>query len=65
MRDPQRIKPMLSLIQEVWEKAPDLRLSQLLMNALGINYDPYYIEDEDLLKALQEYNKALKNVRRI
>jgi hypothetical protein len=60
MRDPQRIKPIISLIEEIWNKAPDLRLTQLIMNALGINYDPYYIEDDDLEKALNEYNKMIK-----
>ena len=64
MRDPQRIKPILSLIQEVSSKAPDLRLTQLIMNALGISYDPYYIEDDELEKALKEYNEVIKSVGR-
>jgi hypothetical protein len=64
MRDPQRIKPIISLIEEIWNKAPDLRLTQLIMNALGVNYDPYYIEDDDLEKALNEYNKMIKVVGR-
>lgn len=59
MRDPQRIKPMLSLIEDIWVKAPDLRLTQLIMNALGINHDPYYIEDDDLEKGLKEYKKIV------
>jgi uncharacterized protein YihD (DUF1040 family) len=64
MRDPERIEPMLSLIREVWTKAPDLRLTQLIMNALNANYDPYYIEDDDLEKALTKYNKLIKVVGR-
>ena len=31
-RDAQRIPVVLSEIQKVWEKNPDLRLGQLLMN---------------------------------
>ena len=57
MRDPNRIEPMLQLIREVWYTAPDLRLTQLIMNALKLNQDPYYVEDERLKKALEEYKK--------
>lgn len=56
MRNPKRIKEILDLIQEIWVPAPDLRLTQLIMNALNMNGDPYYIEDDDLLKALKKYN---------
>jgi len=58
MRDPKRIEPMLSLIREIWTHHPDLRLMQLLMNALKINRDPYYIEDDDLQKALKKDKKT-------
>ena len=47
MRDPKRIKPMLKLIEEIWLRYPDLRLMQLLGNALGPG-DPYYREDNKL-----------------
>ena len=57
MRDPNRIEPMLALIREIWYKYPDLRLTQLIMNALNMNQDPYYVEDEKLKKALEEYKK--------
>jgi len=59
MRDPARIEKILSVIREIWYRNPDLRLSQLIMNALGIAYDPYYIEDDDLLIALQKYKKLI------
>ena len=55
MRDPNRIEPMLALIREIWYKYPDLRLTQLIMNALKMNQDPYYVEDDKLKKALEEY----------
>jgi len=57
MRDPNRIEPMLALIREIWYIYPDLRLTQLIMNALNMNQDPYYVEDEKLKKALEEYKK--------
>lgn len=60
MRDPKRIERILSLIREVWYIAPDLRLTQLIMNALKMNEDPYYIEDNILEEKLKELVKSLK-----
>jgi uncharacterized protein YihD (DUF1040 family) len=55
MRDPDRIEKMIGLIRKVWYKSPDLRLTQLIMNALKMNEDPYYVEDDVLEKALKNY----------
>ena len=55
MRDPKRIGRMLGLIGEIWIKHSDLRLTQLIMNALKMNQDPYYVEDDKLEKALEKY----------
>jgi len=55
MRDPKRIDRILKLIKEIWKNNPDLRLTQLIMNALQMNQDPYYVEDDKLEKKLKEY----------
>jgi len=54
MRDANRINTVLSGLKDIWEKYPDLRLGQLICNVVR---DPalYYIEDEDLVKALKEF----------
>lgn len=39
MRDPKRIKEILGVIEQVWTKNPDLRLMQLLLNAVGVYYE--------------------------
>jgi uncharacterized protein YihD (DUF1040 family) len=52
MRDPKRIKRILQLVEIIWEDNPDWRLTQLIMNALKIAGDPYYIEDDELEKSL-------------
>lgn len=52
MRDPKRIKPLLERIRKVWTKYPDLRLGQMVGNAY--RGDPYFIEDEALVKAIEE-----------
>jgi len=57
MRDPARIERILGLIRKVWYDAPDLRLTQLIMNELRMHSDPYYIEDDVLEKALKAYCK--------
>ena len=57
MRDPARIDRMLELIRKVWYDEPDLRLTQLIMNELRMNSDPYYVEDETLEDALKAYCK--------
>jgi len=60
MRDPNRIQPILQLIKEIWDTYPDLRLTQLIMNALAINHDPYYVEDETLHEALKQYKELTR-----
>ena len=57
MRDPARIERMLALVKKVWYDGPDLRLTQLIMNVLNHNGDPYYVEDEKLEEALKAYCK--------
>lgn len=63
MRDFRRIGRILTKVRQVWEIHPDLRLTQLIMNALKMNEDPYYVEDDKLEKALDEYIKLVcKNI---
>lgn len=61
MRDPKRIERILARIRYVWTTYPDLRLTQLIMNALNMNEDPYHVEDDILEKALIEYAKKHVN----
>ncbi len=59
MRDPERIEPMLETIKEIWKENPDLRLGQLLCNAVPESLI-YYIEDEALIEAVKKYYKNLE-----
>jgi hypothetical protein len=34
MRDPSRIDQMLELVRQAWMRSPDLRLGQLIVNAV-------------------------------
>lgn len=60
MRDPNRIPEILKLVQESWERSPDLRLGQFVCNLAAIlgKRDPFYLEDDELLKALRIYNAS-------
>jgi uncharacterized protein YihD (DUF1040 family) len=61
MRDPARIDRILKRVEEIWKENPDLRLTQLIMNVLALNVDPYYIEDDTLEKKLIEYKSTYTN----
>ena len=62
MRDPARINEILFKVEEIWRRYPDLRLGQLIMNAMKIGEYLYYLEDEQLLKLLEEmYNADRKS----
>ena len=58
MRDPKRIPKVLAKVQELWEKYPDERLLQLLINAAGTVKDVgpapnlFYVEDDLLQKGV-------------
>ncbi len=52
-------KEVISKILNVWLSNPNLRLGQLLVNAMSdpsIKTDIFFIEDYDLLKLVEEFN---------
>ena len=63
MRDPDRIDAVLTLLREVWELEPDLRLGQLIFNAARIRQpslcDVFWIEDGDLCKGLERHRELI------
>ena len=54
MRDVNRIDSILARLKTLWKSNPDLRLGQLILNALR---DPtlYYIEDEEMIRSLEDF----------
>lgn len=60
MRDPQRIDNILERLKTVWKDNPDLRLGQLLLDAVNANR-LFYIEDETLIQALENYFLQFKS----
>ncbi len=66
MRDPSRIDEVLAALRDVWVSSPDLRLGQLIVNAVRPS-DPcpeiFYIEDDVLLKGLNGYREQVQAAR--
>lgn len=61
MRDPNRIDEMLKHLEIVWKKNPDLRLGQIVFNAVSLTRESlndevnvFYTEDDKLLTGLQK-----------
>lgn len=50
---------VLDRILRVWLQEPDLRLGQLITNAMVHTDGLFYVEDEDLAKVLEEWVKRL------
>jgi hypothetical protein len=56
MRNPNRIKPIISKLEELWLKSPDLRFGQLvyiLASKLEVG-DIFFPEDDKWLEAIEE-----------
>ena len=61
MRDINRIKPFLEEIEKLWEKVPDWRFGQLIVNVLGTcKKDPFFYEDDEMLELWKEFFKENK-----
>ncbi len=55
-RAPARIDKIVELLRNYWHQYPDLRLGQIVANCgkrLHGTSDPYYLEDDEMEKALQ------------
>ena len=60
MRDPQRIKPFLVRIEQLWFKNPDFRFGQLIIWLAKIeelNPKLFYLEDKEFLEKINELEK--------
>lgn len=57
MRDPNRIKPMMSELAAIWQKHfPDMRFCQWIMSEMD-QYpaqDCFYVEDEQFMKYIRD-----------
>ncbi|OGY66354.1 MAG: hypothetical protein A3I89_01585 [Candidatus Harrisonbacteria bacterium RIFCSPLOWO2_02_FULL_41_11] len=57
-RNPKRILKILKQLEKVWKKNPNLRLGQLIGNAVSGNV--YNCEDDELIKKLEKFYRKGK-----
>ena len=61
MRDPKRIDKFCDRLKAVWHTVPDWRFGQLMINILGdmkaSGRDPFFPEDDEMIKYLESYFK--------
>jgi uncharacterized protein YihD (DUF1040 family) len=65
MRELKRIEPILALIQQIWKEDPELRLCQLLLNAIRPHdacSELYALEDSTLYRKLEHYHNQMQHV---
>jgi hypothetical protein len=66
MRDPGRIDVVLAALRAAWVESPDLRLGQLIVNAVRpSNPGPevFHAEDDAILRGLTSFREVLKLAR--
>ena len=54
MRNPERIDNILERLRTIWKENPDLRLGQLMLAVIKMDR-LFYVEDEALIQALENY----------
>ena len=52
-----KIKGVSDTVKSIWLQNPELRLGQLIDNAIPVDKDIFYVTDDDLVKYLKEYTK--------
>jgi len=53
-KDPKRIVRILTIIEKIWEKYPQLRLGQLIGNCFDASEDLFEVKDSELEIGLKE-----------
>ena len=67
MRDVNRIPQILNDLKKIWELTPDIRLGQLLLNAVDHDENTlFYIEDQDLIDKMfhEIYSNLMKEKKK-
>lgn len=57
-RDPRRIPYLLLRLEAAWEKYPDLRLGQLILNVIDKD-SLYHMECEQIVSAIEDFYRNL------
>jgi hypothetical protein len=60
--EPAMKKQILDRLEVVWDMNPDMRLGQMIANAIHDHTGIYYVEDFELADALEEFYEHRKTV---
>jgi len=60
MRDKSRIKPFLAEVTNIWEKYPDLRFGQLVMDVMPNINRLWNVEEDSMLEAFHEFDEGIQ-----
>jgi hypothetical protein len=66
MRDPARIDDVLAALRAAWAESPDLRLGQLIVNAVRPRNpcpEVFYTEDDALVRGLNSLRELLQTTK--
>ncbi len=63
MRDKSRIKPFLAEVTNIWEKYPDLRFGQLVMDVIPNSNRLWNIEEDSMLEAFHKFDEGVRGRR--
>lgn len=63
MRDKDRIRPFLNEVANIWEKYPDLRFGQLVMDVMPCSNRLWNIEEKAMLEAFREFETGVQRRR--
>ena len=63
MRDKSRIKPFLEEVSNIWEKYPDLRFGQLVMDVIPNSNRLWNIEEDSMLEAFHKFDEGVRGRR--
>lgn len=56
MRDPKRIRIFCNRLADVWERVPDWRFGQLIINVFGsLDIDPWFLEEDKMIEKIEDY----------
>ena len=56
MRDPKRMNKLLDVLKKCWEKEPDWRFGQLMVNFLNqLPRDPFFYEEDEMIEEMKKY----------
>lgn len=68
MRNKSRIPEFCDRLAKAWERLPDWRFGQLMMNCLGEmaarGRDPFFPEEDEMIRFIEEYCKVTTPLRR-